>query len=193
MISGMFRISGGTDPPGTPTNHVANEERMKAPFAIIDKINGLLKVFLFILFALMLMVLTMQVMARLLLLGSLFWSEELARYIMIWMTYVGAALAMREGKLISISIMVQLLRLSERGICIVNFVACVISCGFCALITYLSIEFLGVVVNQSSPAMGLSMAIPYAAIPAGCLLMFVNAIVGFFDPKETIGSRQEVL
>ena len=165
---------------------------MNAPFVIIDKINSLLKIFLFILFAIMLAVLTMQVMARFLQ-GSLSWSEELARYIMIWMTYIGAALAMREGKLISLSVMVQLLRLSERGVRIVNLVACVISCGFCALITYLSIEFLGVVVNQNSPAMGLSMAIPYAAIPVGCLLMFVNAIVGFFDPKENTGSRQEVL
>lgn len=158
----------------------------------VDKVNSLLKVFLFFLFAIMLAVLTMQVAARFLQ-GSLAWSEELSRYIMIWMTYIGAALAMREGKLISLSVMVQLLRLSERGVRIVNLVACIISCGFCALIVYLSSEFLGVVVNQNSPAMGLSMAIPYAAIPVGCLLMFINAIIGFFDPKENTGSRQEVL
>ena len=158
----------------------------------VDKVNSLLKIFLFFLFAAMLTVLTMQVVARFLQ-GSLAWSEELSRYIMIWMTYIGAALAMREGKLISLSVMVHFMRLTERGIRIVNFIACVISCGFCALIVYLSSEFLGVVVNQSSPAMGLSMALPYAAIPVGCLLMFINAIVGFFDPKVNTGSRQEVM
>ena len=154
---------------------------MKALFELIDKVNSLLKLFLFILFAVMLTVLTMQVAARFVQ-GSLAWSEELSRYVMIWMTYIGAAVAMREGKLISLSVMVHLLRLSESAIRVVNVIATVISCAFCALIVYLSTEFLGVVVNQSSPAMGLTMAVPYAAIPVGCLMMFVNAIVGFFDP-----------
>jgi TRAP-type C4-dicarboxylate transport system, small permease component len=157
---------------------------MKALFMVIDKVNSLLKTFLFILFAVMLAVLSMQVAARFLQ-GALSWSEELARYIMIWMTYIGAAVAMREGKLISLTVMVHLLRLSADMIRIVNGAAMVISCCFCGLVVFLSIEFLSVVVSQSSPAMGLSMAIPYAAIPVGCLMMFINAIVGFFDaPKD---------
>lgn len=157
---------------------------MAVLFKVVDKVNSLLKSFLFILFVIMLTVLSMQVAARFFQ-GALSWSEELARYIMIWMTYVGAAVAMREGKLISLTVMVQFLRLSKPMIRVVNGVAMVISCFFCGLVVFLSAEFLNIVVHQNSPAIGISMAIPYAAIPVGCLIMFVNAIVGFFDTPKS--------
>lgn len=163
---------------------------MKTLVTIIDKVNSLLKTLLFILFGIMLVVLSMQVAARFFQ-GALSWSEELSRYVMIWMTYIGAAVAMRESKLISLTVMVRLLRLSASKIRVVNGVATAISCAFCGLVVYLSYEFLGVVAKQSSPAIGLSMAIPYAAIPTGCLMMFVNALVGFFDSGKNASESGE--
>lgn len=102
------------------------------------------------------------------------WSEECARYLMIWMGLLGAVVAQRKGRHIGVRVFVERLpgRTYDRLV---------------PLLQGVEIAFLAVVAregwalalfnhSQLSPAMSLPMSVPYGAVPVGCGLMILNVI-----------------
>ena len=61
------------------------------------------------LFAATIVVVTAQVVWRYAFNNSLVWTEELSRYLFVWMTFVGAALAVKESSHIRVSLLVDCL------------------------------------------------------------------------------------
>ncbi len=61
------------------------------------------------LFATMIAVVTAQVLWRYVFDNSLDWTEEFSRHVFVWMTFVGAALAIKEGTHIRVSILGDML------------------------------------------------------------------------------------
>jgi TRAP-type transport system small permease protein len=61
----------------------------------IDRFNKVLGVVLALLIMVMSAVIFYQVFSRFILKDSLRWSEELARYLMVWSVFIGSALAIR--------------------------------------------------------------------------------------------------
>ena len=78
----------------------------------MDKINQFLKMFLGTLLALSLIILTWQIIARAVFNEPLTWSTELLRYLLVWMTFIGAGLAIRYQKLIRLEFLFSLFKLS---------------------------------------------------------------------------------
>lgn len=64
---------------------------MKTSEYIFTKVNKFLELFLIIIFSLLVLDVLFQVFSRYLLGGSYSWTEEFARFSLIWMTIVGAA------------------------------------------------------------------------------------------------------
>ena len=64
---------------------------MKTSELIFNKVNRFLELFLMIIFALLVVDVLFQVFSRYILGGSFSWTEEFARFSLIWMTIVGAA------------------------------------------------------------------------------------------------------
>lgn len=107
---------------------------------------------------------------------SLAWSEELVRYVFIWSVFLTAALAFN----LNTHIIIDFLTVwySPRG----KRIAALISWG-CVIVGVAILFVLGMqlieapsVRFQKSPAMELPMAVPYAAIPLGSVLMMVNVL-----------------
>jgi TRAP-type C4-dicarboxylate transport system permease small subunit len=133
---------------------------------------------LFFITGAMTLVVLLGVLFRYVLKAPLPWSEELARYLMIWGASLGASIAYREGTHIAVTILVDkargaagkaLTRIAQ--ILIVVFMAIVMFQGF-LLVSKLS--------GQTSPAMEIPMAWPYLAIPIGCLFILFEALVMIF-------------
>jgi TRAP-type C4-dicarboxylate transport system permease small subunit len=61
------------------------------------RINAAAEILLAVLGGVMVLVVAAQVFCRYLLNHSLFWSEELARYLLVWLTFLGATVAYRRG------------------------------------------------------------------------------------------------
>ena len=106
------------------------------------------------------------------LLGSMpAWSGELAIFILVWISMLGAAVGLPRGYQLGMTFFLNLLPpgisrcVQILGILTVLFILAV-------LVVY---GFNQVMVNvrQISPAMKISMALPYLAIPAGALLMWL--------------------
>jgi TRAP-type C4-dicarboxylate transport system permease small subunit len=103
---------------------------------------------------------------------ALVWTEEAARYIMIWTAFLGAAVAVREGGHIAIDTLLS--QLPSRAARRLGTGIGLVSIAFLLITAWLGFSLTSKVLLQRSPTLDLSMAIPYLAIPIGTLLMAVQ-------------------
>lgn len=105
---------------------------------------------------------------------SLVWAEELARYLMIWMTFVGAGLVLRFGGHVAIDTLHQMLsppaaRMLRAGLAILMIV-------FFAMMAWQGWRYMGAAQYQTTPAMRLSFGDVYAVFPIGFGLLIVHLL-----------------
>lgn len=126
-------------------------------------------------------ILAAQVVFRYLVGSPLVWSEELARYLLVWCTFVGVSLAVREGRNISVDLLPVLA--GTRWVRAFGILALVGSALFFALMVWYSVPLTQRIakIGQTSPGLGIQMWIVYAAVPVGmglALLRAIQALVG---------------
>lgn len=146
---------------------------------MLQRLSGVLRrcteTAIMVLMAFLVVVVVASVFFRYILLSPITWSEEVGRYVMIWVGFLAASIAMREGLHVSVEFVLQWvtpgiaawLRGLARGAMVV-FLLVVMGYGF-FLVTNLW--------DQWSPVMGIRMTWPYLAIPVGSLLMLVQMVM----------------
>ncbi|KUK14411.1 MAG: TRAP transporter small permease [Synergistetes bacterium] len=127
-----------------------------------------------ILMAFMSVIIFLAVVFRFVIHSPLTWSEEAARYMMVWVTYLGAGIALKKGRHIGVTMFISKLPLKLRQPLLVFSEVMVIV--FLAILVYQGINLLLTLRTQISPAIGMPMVIPYFAIPFGCLYMLLHLI-----------------
>jgi TRAP-type C4-dicarboxylate transport system permease small subunit len=121
------------------------------------------------------------------------WSEESARYLMVWMGMVGAAAAMRYGRHIGVTVLIE--RLPPR---VYRFLSPFTDLAMVAFLVVMAREGFRLAVEnavQYSPAMNLPMLVPYLAIPIGAALMILEIMASQlqeFFPTEA-GSMRKIV
>jgi TRAP-type C4-dicarboxylate transport system permease small subunit len=116
----------------------------------------------------------MAVVYRFILHDPITWSEEAARYMMVWVTFLGAGYAMGKGRHIGVTLFVE--KLPEGARRKVTFLAEIIIMVFLAAVTVQGINLMISLRSQTSPAMDFPMWIPYLAIPVGSVYMFLHLL-----------------
>lgn len=117
-----------------------------------------------------------QVIARYVFNLPLVWSEELARYAMIWLAMLAAAVAAREGQHISLGEMVPL---APRARLIVNAVLIALVAATLLALIQTGWTLTGRTMRQTSAVLGVPMGWIYAAIPVGSALMIAGMVLGW--------------
>lgn len=97
------------------------------------------------------------------------WSEELSRFIFIWMIMFSAVLVTREESHIQITFVLDLLPKTLRFF-LSNFVR-LLMIGFCWVMIQEGLEIYPIVAEASSPSFGISMGWLYLSIPVSGILM----------------------
>lgn len=117
----------------------------------------------------------LQVVARYIFQKPPSWSEELARYLFIWLVFIAASIGFKRGVHLGVDFFVSLLPPSVRKVVKIGTYAFL---GFLlATVAWVGLEMIQMVNFQLSPAMRMPMSWVYAAIPAGALLMFLEVII----------------
>ena len=159
---------------------------MRQTIKIIDMINKIVGIALSLVLAMMSILIVVQVFTRYVVDITLTWSEEAARYLMVYVIFLGAALAMRKQQHIAIEFLVQTINEKMRNL--LKLVILIISIGFFVMLLAKGMEILQFVDNQKSPSLRIPMSIPYAAIPIGAGLLIINSIAVmlemFIEAKE---------
>ncbi len=108
------------------------------------------------------------------------WAEEIARYLLIWLSLVAASVAIKERKHIHLTTVVR--RLPERISLIIEIVLYLIIVVLITIITKYS--WLMVVtrsVRQFSPSIAISMLWVHSALPVGFCLMILQSLFILFE------------
>lgn len=126
-----------------------------------------------VLLAVMTIAIFLQIVLRLLGL-PLSWTEEIGRYMFIWLIYIGCASAIRKRKHISVELLDLFLK--ERGKFVLNIISNVAFLIFAVILTYYSFSVVQRVSTQLSPAIRMPMSIPYSSVLVGGALMVVRLI-----------------
>ncbi len=133
---------------------------------------------------LMVILIFLATASRYLGIGSITWGEELARYLMIWMTYLGLGVAAKRKAHFTVNAFVEFfpekiqryIRIYQLGVVI----------AFCILVIILSskIVLIQYGINQTSPSMYLPMWLVYSAIPIGTFLLMFRFAQSVLTHKE---------
>ena len=123
----------------------------------------------------MLALLTYQVVLRWL--GSSnAWSEEVARYLFIWIVFIGSSMAIQTGSHITISTAVKIWPIKLRPLMeLIGTVAWIV---FSAIITYIATDFAVRLFNMGTISLGLHIntAIPFSGVAVGYALMTLRIV-----------------
>ena len=128
-----------------------------------------------VIFAAMCVVLLLQVIFRVA--GSpLSWSEEIARYMFVWIIYLASSRAMATQKHLTVDILPLLLK--GKGKIILHIISTILTLLFFAGLLYAGSLVLPnlLVKTQYSPATHMNMFIPYLAPTLGTVLMTIRAL-----------------
>ncbi len=124
--------------------------------------------------AVMTVIIINQVFMRYLFLYSLSWSEEVARYLMIWVSFLGASLALKYGFHIGVEFVINRIPEKMRGW--VNLTAKLGTLLFLIYFTIGGFRVSWAVRDQDSPALLFSMAYAYLSAPVGGLFMIIQLL-----------------
>lgn len=137
-------------------------------------INNWVEYVLFGLGFAMSVVVAIQVFCRYVLNYSLFWSEELARYLLVWLTFLGASVAYRRNLHPGIDIVYARMTASFRRL--ISIVIQGISMVLFGIMIIYGVQFSYFVRLQISPALYLPKWIIFSIIPISGLVFMIHGI-----------------
>ncbi|MBL3656226.1 TRAP transporter small permease [Fulvivirga sediminis] len=152
---------------------------------MIKVINRGLSYVLVILMVVMVLDVLWQVFSRYILVSPSSFTDELARFLLIWIGVLGAAYASGQGSHLAINLLsdklnekqqVRLKVLQNLLICIFAFTAMILGGGRLVYITYM--------LSQNSPALNIPLFVIYAIIPISGVLILIYKLAEIISPKN---------
>jgi len=141
------------------------------------KIRELINIVIVILFGVQVIVVFSTVVSRYVFNNPFTWSEELARYIQVWMILLASIIAVRKDAHLSTDYLVYKLNFRWRktlkivsNLVVMFFLSIVTIYGWKLVLTLFRF-------GQTSPALLIPMYLIYLALPVSGLLMFLEALI----------------
>ncbi|KAB7707169.1 TRAP transporter small permease subunit [Bacillus aerolatus] len=147
---------------------------MSSIIQMVDNINKGIRVFIALSLGIMSIVIIAQVISRYFFGAAFTWAEEVSRYLMVYSVFLGAALALRTHSLIAVEVIAEKISFhAKRTLKIIVYLLAII---FFSVLLIKGINILGNVQMQRTPALQISMSIPYLAIPVGAAALILNSV-----------------
>lgn len=147
--------------------------------SLTDRLNALVTAIVAALLAVVALAVMFQVLVRFVLTAfginiSAPWTEELARYTLIWMIFLGAAVGVRHARMIALEFGVR--KLPARVGIPIRYAVMILSMAFFLLLLFVGVDFLELGRTETSPVLGITKDRVYLAMPVGMVLMIVNSL-----------------
>jgi TRAP-type C4-dicarboxylate transport system permease small subunit len=156
-------------------------------------INRLAETALLVIISVMACVVFAEVLFRYALMLPLFWTEEFARYCLVWSSLLGAGVALKRGEHIAVTFFVDRIpggMAPQAALLVSIFIAL-----FLIVILWGGVHLVILTRHQLSPAMRIPMAWPYLAIPISSLIMLLHELTFIHKRLQSMilssGSRNE--
>ena len=155
-----------------------------------DALAALVYAVIVLLMMAMVAVTTAQVFYRYALNQPLTWSEELSRYLFIWIVFLAAWAGLRQGLHLGVNALSD--RLPPAGTAIMARVIEAIILVFLLAALTAAEQVLSVTARQTSATLRLPMHVVYAAFPVAAVLMVGEILLGWLQPRRRSPGRAQV-
>jgi C4-dicarboxylate transporter DctQ subunit len=125
----------------------------------------------------MTVVVFLQVVYRYVLTQPLHWSEELARYLFVWLSILGATLGLQKRGHFGLDVFFRML--PKQGQWLIRLLIHSLMGSVVIVLIVYGITLVQKTTLQESPAMGIPMSWAYACLPVGASLMAIHLLVIF--------------
>lgn len=107
---------------------------------------------------------------------SLAWYEEAARYVMIWLVFIGIGAAAKKNVHFAVEVIFMVTPKAFHKL--IKGVIVLLVAFFCGTVCLLSLGYLQRLysMRQVSPSLGIPIWTMYSAIPVGCLFMMLRTV-----------------
>ena len=141
--------------------------------------------------AVMSVVVFVQVVFRFIVKSSLPWSEELSRYLQVYITFFGTAYGIQTGAHLGIEAFTHLLPKGGRKV--LAILVQIVSMLVCTLILKLGVDIVmsQMASGQVSPAMRIPMWVIYGAIPMGMAFCVIRYIVEIYHSVKNFNKPED--
>lgn len=108
--------------------------------------------------------------------SPLTWTDELAIYMLIWLTFVGGSMSVKNEQAASLDLVFDKVSVKIQRMFLIFGYAFVIL--FSTVITYMAVKWISnpSVLTQISPGLKISMFLPYLSIPFGLFCLTIHAL-----------------
>lgn len=128
---------------------------------------------------------------------SVAWADEVARYLMIWLTFIGAGLILRHGGHVAITRLQD--ALPDRGRQILRAAIVVGLLIFFGFMVHVGLQYAQRMQYQLTPALRIPFVYVYAAMPIGFGLLIVHLLLiargfitaGRYKPLDLDGAQPD--
>ena len=131
----------------------------------------------------LLSVISYQVFARYVLNNPPSWSEELARFLIVWVTMLGSAVLINKEGHISVDFLVDRLPVKTRRY--LSFIRDVLTIFLCTSLAYYGFQLAILGGRSTSTGLEIKMLYPYLAIPCGSVMMALVLLMSRFESKRS--------
>ncbi len=151
----------------------------------INVLNKTEEVVLVVMFALMVAIIFIQVVMRKMN-NSLYWSEELGKFLFVWISWLGISIGEKRGEHIKITMLTD--RFSPKVQHILNIISELIVIFICVITVYYGIQL--VITQASTHYTGIKISVSwgYLAVVLGCICMVLRSLGMCFMSLKNMNS-----
>lgn len=152
-----------------------------------NKLTKAIEGIVLVLFSIIIVFIIVEVFLRYMLGKTLFVTEELTRYLLVWVVFLAASLALKRDAHINIGVLIE--KFQGRNRLSLILVSQSLLLTFLVFLFVESVLLLPNQVDQIAPSLGVSLLWFYLAIPVGCLLMMIFLIPKMLNTGKAILKR----
>ena len=171
-----------------PEEELQVPESLRARAALLDAAESLLvrlnRWLVIALMGVMAVLVFAHVVSRYSFNHSIIWVEELTRYMMVWVGFIGSGLVLRFGAHVAVDVFQDLLPARAAQALRASIVV-ILAVTFAAM-TWLGFRYVAFAWDQETPVLNWNFGIVYLAIPIGSLLMLAHLL---FIAKQYVVAR----
>lgn len=136
-----------------------------------------------ILLAVLVLLLFAQVITRFVFVGSMLWASEMAVWIFVWITFLGASLLLKKKEHMTVNVLEILLPeyLYNKIKGFLGIIIQIIIYVFLAIVFYNALPVVSSVSNQYATSVEISKVFLYSSLPLSIIMMFIFLIVSLIE------------
>lgn len=154
---------------------------MKNTLKIVNRTEDIV---LIVMFIAMVSAIFFQIVTRFVFNNSSSWSEELGKFLFVWLSWLGISIGHRRKEHIKITLLLD--KIKGRARIIIDAINELILIAICGITLYYAVFLMGIQWNTPYAGIKISTSWGYLSLVLGCGLFIIRALIFFFEEVKLL-------